>query len=96
MQTSLQEASGPRSPTPHPHSGRFPHLVLHVLQPLKPQVGDDARRPVVNRENVDLELLRSSRDDLEARFREVGEGGFGRQSRFISGDYLHLSVAPPP
>lgn len=49
------------------------HLVFHVLQPLQPQVGDDARRPVVNRKNVDLKLLRSSRHNLETSLRKVEE-----------------------
>lgn len=64
------------------HRGGFSHLVLHVLQPLQAQVGDDARRPVVNRKNVDLKLLRSSRHNLETSFREVEE--FRRQTPFIS------------
>lgn len=41
------------------------HLVVHVLQPLQSQVGDDTWRAIVNRQNIDLELLWSSRHYLE-------------------------------
>lgn len=36
------------------------HLVLHVLQPVQPQVGDDPRRAVIHRQDVNFELLRRS------------------------------------
>lgn len=41
------------------------HLVLHVLQPVQPQVGDDARRAVIHRQDVNFELLRRSCHDLQ-------------------------------
>ncbi len=43
------------------------HLVVHVLQPLQSQVGDDARRAIVNWQNIDLELLWSSCHYLETK-----------------------------
>lgn len=36
------------------------HLVLHVLQPVQTQVGDDPRRAVIHRQDVNFELLRRS------------------------------------
>lgn len=35
------------------------YLVVHVLQPLQSQVGNNKRRAVVNRQNINLEFLRS-------------------------------------
>lgn len=47
------------------------HLVLHVLQPVQPQVGDDARRAVIHRQDVNFELLRRSCHDLQEGLKHV-------------------------
>lgn len=41
-----------------------PHLAVHILQPLKPQVSDDSRAAVIHGEDGYSELLRCGRHNL--------------------------------